>query len=239
MKNLIIKIKRKENVFFRLIYNLLWSIIRFSVPVNKITKPIFTLLYYVHILLKNLIRYCLKCLYFEPLFKSQCREVGSNFLMEKMPYIVGFGDIFLGDNVSFSGKIDISFNNRINARPCLRVGNNSYIANNAIFGIADSITIGKYCLIGGGTFIDNDGHPLDYKQREKNLPVERSQIRSIEIGNHVWIGNNTIILKGVRIGDRAIIGVGSVVTHDVPSDCVYAGNPARLVKKIENFQDAK
>ena len=58
----------------------------------------------------------------------------------------------------------------------------------------------------------------------------------IIIGDGVWIGQNAIILPGVSIGDKSIIGAGSVVTHDVPSYCVAVGNPARIIKKYSNTE---
>ena len=57
--------------------------------------------------------------------------------------------------------------------------------------------------------------------------------RPIIIGNDVWIGSRVIILGGVRIGDGAIIGAGSVVTHDVPPYVVVGGNPARIIKSMK------
>lgn len=94
------------------------------------------------------------------------------------------------------------------------------------------IEIGEYCNFGGNTFIwDTDFHPLNYMDRRIH---DKSKIRSmpIVIGNDVFIGANSTILKGVTIGDRAIIGCGSIVSKDIPSDEVWAGNPIRFIKKI-------
>lgn len=62
------------------------------------------------------------------------------------------------------------------------------------------------------------------------------KIGIVEIGNHVFIGHGAIILCNTRIGDYAIVGAGSVVTGDVPAGTVYAGNPARFVKNVDDFE---
>lgn len=54
----------------------------------------------------------------------------------------------------------------------------------------------------------------------------------VQIGSHAWIGFNSIILKGVTIGDRSVVAAGSVVTHDVPADTLVGGNPARVLRTI-------
>ena len=84
--------------------------------------------------------------------------------------------------------------------------------------------------IGGGVLIiDTDCHSIDWKVRRDS----DNQICSapITIEDDVWIGAQCIILKGVTIGARSIIGAGSVVTKDIPADCVAAGNPCRIIKK--------
>lgn len=60
--------------------------------------------------------------------------------------------------------------------------------------------------------------------------------KAINIGNHVWIGTNAIILKGVNIGDNSIIAAGSVVNRDVPKNCLAAGNPAKIIKENINWK---
>lgn len=108
----------------------------------------------------------------------------------------------------------------------LEVGNNSYM-NMSLIQCANHITIGDNCAIAGDVLIqDTDFHPvLDENGNEK--PVSKP----IHIGNHVWICANAIVLKGVTIGDGAIVAAGAVVTKDVPAGCVVAGNPAKVVKE--------
>lgn len=113
------------------------------------------------------------------------------------------------------------------------IGDNVGISGSTICA-AKSVTIGDNVLIGSGCLItDTDAHPIDWRDRRENQN-EQTLCAPIVIGNDVFIGARCIILKGVTIGDRAVIGAGSVVSKDVPEDCVVAGNPARVVKRKEH-----
>lgn len=114
----------------------------------------------------------------------------------------------------------------------LKIGAYSGISNSTI-SCRQSITIYEHVLIGANCIIaDNDFHPIDWKERRENQ-LGNIKIKSVVIRNNVFIGANCIILKGVTIGEHSVIGAGSVVTHDVPPDEIWAGNPARFVKKLE------
>ena len=90
-----------------------------------------------------------------------------------------------------------------------------------------NIKIGENIVISRDVIIrDSDSHDI--------LDGKHIQTKEIEIGNHVWIGLRVIILKGVKIGDGAIIGAGSIVTKDVPPNCLAIGIPAKVIK--ENVQ---
>ena len=73
-------------------------------------------------------------------------------------------------------------------------------------------------------------HPVDVKTR--NSGVEYAL--EIKVGSNVWFGGNVTVLSGVTIGDNSIIGAGSVVTKDVPSNVIVAGNPAKIIKTLNN-----
>ena len=110
----------------------------------------------------------------------------------------------------------------------IEIGDNTRI-NGASVHASEKIIIGKNCLIAANvTIIDSDGHGADIHERSLTNPVSSPVI----IGDNVWIGISSIILKGVRIGNNSIIGAGSVVTKDIPSNCVAAGNPVRVVKTL-------
>jgi galactoside O-acetyltransferase len=95
------------------------------------------------------------------------------------------------------------------------------------------------------TIVDHDSHALDWERRKTDVTDwahgfkrwDFVTVRPIHIGNKVWIGFGASILKGVTVGEGAVIGAHSVVTHDVPPFTVVAGNPARIVRKL-NAEDS-
>ncbi len=76
-------------------------------------------------------------------------------------------------------------------------------------------------------------HPIDAVERR----MGREFARSVEIGPNVWVGGGALILPGVRIGARTVIGAGSVVTRDIPEDVFAAGNPCRVIHHLGSFGD--
>jgi len=113
------------------------------------------------------------------------------------------------------------------------IGDGTFIGHGCGFNIGQSIRIGRMCLLATNVQIfDNDGHPIDAAQRRASMLTPPEAIKPVVIGDEVWIGNGSLILKGVTIGDRSIVGARSVVTKDVPPDTIVAGNPARVVKEL-------
>jgi len=96
------------------------------------------------------------------------------------------------------------------------------------------IEIGEGTMIAPNcTIMDSDFHALwPPEERRSNPAFERD--KSVIIGKNVWIGSQSVILKGVKIGDNSIIGARSVVTKDVPENSLAVGNPARIIKKLDN-----
>ncbi|MFP2957699.1 sugar O-acetyltransferase [Myxococcus sp. 1LA] len=89
------------------------------------------------------------------------------------------------------------------------------------------VSIGDYTLFGPGVQIYTPMHPLNAELRRKE-----EYGKPVTIGSDVWVGGGAIILPGVRIGSRAVIGAGSVVTRDVPDGVFAAGNPCRVIREI-------
>lgn len=121
------------------------------------------------------------------------------------------------------------------------IGDLVYIGDDVIISTRERIRIGARTMVAHGVQIfDNDSHPLDPRDRHAdylNLIEGRPRTHLIpsapvEIGEDCWLGANSIVLKGVTIGDRSVVAAGSVVTTDIGEDCVAAGNPARVVRSL-------
>ena len=91
------------------------------------------------------------------------------------------------------------------------------------------MTLGENCFLAPNVSIYTAGHPLHPEWRALGYEYGIE----VTIGNNVWIGGNTVILPGVHIGDNVVVGAGSVVTKDIPENCMVAGVPAVIKKKIE------
>jgi acetyltransferase-like isoleucine patch superfamily enzyme len=226
--------KRRETPFYSKLYYMLKRISRIEFPY---LKPVHSFFYCERELRTIFTRWVGLKLYYEPLFKSQCVRVGSNFRIVRgniqgIPYISGKPHIEIGNDVTLHSVITFSANKVIDD-PRIIIGNNTYIGSRVSLNVAKEISIGNNCYLADNIIIrDNDGHPTDPQKRYENRAVNISDIKPVRIGNHVWIGSGSIILNGVEVCDCAIIGAGSVVTKTVPPLTVVGGNPAKVIKGI-------
>ena len=152
------------------------------------------------------------------------------------------GKITIGNNLRMNnGNADnnIGFSNRCSLvaknGAHLKIHDNVGMSQVALCAIEANITIGSNTLLGGGVKIySSDFHSINHIDRRdyKAADVENRRSAPVVIGEDCFIGAGTIILKGVTIGNRTIIGAGSVVTKSIPDDCIAAGNPCRVIKRI-------
>ena len=128
----------------------------------------------------------------------------------------------------------------VGKKATLKLGNDVGISSSTLW-VKESVSIGNSVAIGADCIImDTDAHNLDWKIRcseETNEYGESGDMVTaasapIVIEDNVLVGARCIILKGVTIGARSIIGSGSIVTKDIPSDCIAAGNPCKVIKSI-------
>lgn len=121
----------------------------------------------------------------------------------------------------------------INEGASLRIGYGSGMSGARIVCVS-SVTIGRHVGLGVNTTIyDTDFHPIEADRRLKQTSVMDAKYSPVHIGDHVMIGANAIVLKGVKIPNRCVIGAGSVVTGSLENmDSIYTGNPAVFVRRI-------
>ncbi len=137
-----------------------------------------------------------------------------------------------GDAVKIARKIGVRFTSepgnercRILENPLNVFGSEPYL-----------VTLGEHVEITSGVrFIPHDGAVWCLRNDERFFDLDI--MTPIRVGNNVFFGNNSIILPGVTIGDNVIVGAGSVVTKDIPSDCVVAGVPAKVIRSLKEYGD--
>jgi len=179
-------------------------------------------------------------------FKGNLLTNGPIRIMGKKPVfkLPGNGRIILGEKVVLNS--DSNNSNTALTYPCtlvcglngkIEIGDNTML-NGVSVTAYQKVSIGKNCQIASCTFItDTDFHPVDPNIREKEVlgyKIDYTNVnkKEIIIGNNVWIGWGSIILKGVEIGDNSIIAAGSVVLNDIPPNVIAGGNPAVVKRKL-------
>lgn len=235
----LLKIRRHETPFYRFLYNLSLAVRSSNLPLPRFVNPLFGAFYSAHQSVMATLRWAATYFYREPLFRGRCESLGKRFTLSKMPYVIGHTRICIGDDVNFFGKVDI-FSGRVFDKPSLIIHNRVDIGHNVAFIVNKEIVIEDDVNVASGvTFMDTDAHPRDVSERIADLPPRPEEIRSVRICKNAWIGGGSYILKGVTIGEGAIIGVNSVVMTDIPAYSIAMGNPARVVfKNIDSKQPA-
>ena len=134
----------------------------------------------------------------------------------------------LGENPYVEPNVFCGFGYNIEA------GDRFFANNNCVFVDPGKITFGDDVKIAPQCGFYTALHPLDPDQRKVNLEAAYP----ITVGNNVWFGGGVKVLPGVTIGDNVVIGAGSVVSRDIPSNCLALGNPCRVIREITP-EDAK
>jgi acetyltransferase-like isoleucine patch superfamily enzyme len=168
---------------------------------------------------------------YEPLFRGRCSAAGKRLRIHRMPFVVGPTAIHIGDDVKFYGKVDIASgyvceNPKLVIHDRVTLGHNTLFVVNKLVELEDDVNVG-----GGARFMDTDAHPRELTARIADLPPGEDEVKPVRICRGAWIGQNACILKGVTIGEGAIVSINSVVVADVPPHTVVMGNPARVVVK--------
>lgn len=144
------------------------------------------------------------------------------------------GGIIINSSI-FSNLVGLCQTTIISCRDggIISIGKNVGISGSTIYAMS-SIKLGDNVIIGSGVkIIDNDFHSLIPEKRKNQKDSDICRI-PIEIGDDCFIGMNSIILKGTKLGKRCVVGAGSVVHGTFPDNVIIAGNPAQIIKMIDN-----
>lgn len=191
--------------------------------------------------------------WFKILMKATKVKYGKNLLLKGVPVIFNKSGakLSIGDNVTvkssfLSNLVGLYSRSIIVTRASgaeIVIGNNVGISSATIYA-RNKIEIGENTCIGGNAkILDNDFHPIEVETRNKLLNDPNGgnsdlvPSRPIKIGKNCFIGCNSIILKGTVLGDGCVVGAGAVVSGKFEDNCVIAGNPARVIKKLNNKDD--
>ncbi len=156
------------------------------------------------------------------LYRRKFAKIGKNCKFYGKSKIIGKGKIILGDNVTvIKATLSAGQGGKI------VVGNNCYLSSCTLAALG-AIEVGDEALISGqANIIDTDWHG--------SRRSERGKIEPVVVGKHVWVCAGATLLKGVSVGDNAIVGFGSVVTHDVAANTIVAGNPAKKIGDTDGY----
>lgn len=111
----------------------------------------------------------------------------------------------------------------------IEIGEKFYANHNLLILDCAKVTFGDNVFIGPNCSFYTPNHPLDAKTRNQEIEIAKP----IKVGNNVWFGGSVTVLPNVTIGDNCVIGAGSVVTKDIPKNSLAVGNPARVIREIE------
>ncbi len=169
--------------------------------------------------------------YYEMLLRFISDKIGDHVRTDgDIPLVIGGGKIIIGNYVFLGNKQAWILQRNLYPNPELIIGDFTSINYRTVISVEDKVEIGSYCRIAEEVKIfDNNSHNIDYEDRS----MKEADVASIKIEDHVWIGMNSIILKGVTIGMGSVVAAGSIVTKDVPPRVLVGGIPAKIIKYIE------
>ena len=226
-----LKVRRGEGPIYRTIRAVVKGLLHSNLPVPSFLRPVYRVLYEAPFMILFASRWALNYFYREPAFRSRCEKVGRNLSLWLMPDVRGHTRIYIGDNVNLFGHLGVG-SGRVFDDPTLIIGDRVELGHNVMISVNKQVVIEDEVNIASNVRIqDSDGHPRDPEMRARKFPPAPEEVKPVRICRRAWIGQGCYIMKGVTIGEGAIVGANSVVITDVPPFSVVLGNPARVVIK--------
>jgi acetyltransferase-like isoleucine patch superfamily enzyme len=232
MNRFLLKIKNGDTAFYRFLRTLARFFLYPRAPILPLFfKPVLAALYQFHFFVIRLSRMMVTVLYRHPLLQGRCASMGRNVSIDGLPFINGHCEIYIGDDAWLGGRITIQ-SGRFLDNPRFLIGARSKLSWNLNVTVNREVIVEEDVLISYDCRIsDSDGHPRQLDLRLANAPLDPRDIRPVRICRGAWIGNGSHIMKGVTIGEGAIIGANSVVITDIPPFALAFGNPAEVYFK--------
>jgi acetyltransferase-like isoleucine patch superfamily enzyme len=230
VNRLIFKIKRSESPVFKLLKKTIHSAFNPTLPpLPKLLLGPLRAVYELHFLVITLFNSCLTIFYRNPIFQGRCASFGKRVVVEGLPYVSGHVEIHVGDDVKIGGRFSVAAGG-IFRQPKL------ILKDRAAIGWFTGITVNQEVVIEEDVIVsydcrisDSDGHPREADLRAAGRPPDPKDIRPVRICRYAFVGNGSHIMKGVTIGEGAMVGANSVVISDVPPYSLVMGNPAEVL----------
>lgn len=230
---LLLRVRRAETPAFKRAKDTLRWMLTANLPIPRALKSTGRVLYHVRFFAPIAWRRLRTLLWSYPLFACRCDSIGKRVKIESLPFVRGHTSLVVGDDVRFSGDFSVS-SGRFCDHPTLRIGDRTFLGHNVTITCNREVVIEGDVLIAGDCKIaDYDGHAAAMEQRVRDAAPTANEIRPVRICRGAWIGYGSSVMKGVTVGEGAIVGAHSIVTRDVPPHAVVAGAPARIVKQNE------
>lgn len=171
--------------------------------------------------------------YVDYFIRPECASLGAHSTFMKPRYTVVSGpNIHIGDCFTAVAepmhRVEIGVWGREAGAGTIRIGRAVLMSPGSRLSASDEISIGDGVMMANGVYItDSDWHTI-YDRTQRS-----DAVTPVHIGNNVWLGDHATVLKGVTVGDNSVIAARAVVTRDVPNNVIVAGNPAKVVKKLD------
>jgi acetyltransferase-like isoleucine patch superfamily enzyme len=229
---LYIRVARAETPVFRLAKRILRTLFNPTLPAlpRALIAPL-RLIYEVHFAVITVFRGLRVLLYCNPLFQARCAAFGSSVKIEGLPYVNGPVEIHIGDDVRMGGGVNILSSGLLDA-PQFILKDRSAVGWNTTISVSREVLIEEDVIVSYDCHIsDGDGHPREADRRAAGKAPAPEDVRPVRICRYAWIGNGSYVMKGVTIGEGAVISANSVVISNIPPYSLAMGNPAEILMK--------
>ena len=200
-------------------------------PLPRVLAGLLRAVYELHFLVIICFRSLLTIFYWNPIFQGRCSSYGRRVSVSGLPFVSGHVEIHVGDDVKLGGGLSIAAGG-IFGQPKLILKDRAAIGWFTGITVNSEVTIEEDAIVSNNCRIsDSDGHPREADLRAAGMRPDPKDIRPVRICKYAFVGNCAHIMKGVTVGEGAIVGANSVVISDVPPYSLVMGNPAEVFMK--------